>query len=39
VAEHLLFYRLGVDGLFSDSPGTAFTARELFRLEQDPDYE
>jgi glycerophosphoryl diester phosphodiesterase len=37
VAEHLLFYRLGVDGLFSDFPGTAFTARELFRLEQDLD--
>ena len=37
--EYLLFYRLGIDGLFSDFAGTAFAARELFRLEQDPDYE
>ena len=28
--------RLGVDGLFSDFADTAFAARELFRLEQDP---
>ena len=34
-----MFYRLGVDGLFSDFADTAFTARELFRLEQDPGYE
>lgn len=33
VNEYLLFYRLGVDGLFSDFPDTAFTSRELFRLE------
>ena len=39
VNEYLLFYRLGVDGLFSDFADTAFAARELFRLEQDPDYE
>jgi glycerophosphoryl diester phosphodiesterase len=39
INEYLLFYRLGVDGLFSDFSDTAFTARELFRLEQDPDYE
>ena len=39
VEEYLRFYRLGVDGLFSDFSDTAFTARELFRLEQDPDYE
>ena len=39
VEEYLRFYRLGVDGLFSDFSDTAFAARELFRLEQDPDYE
>ena len=33
VNEYLLFYELGVDGLFSDFPDTAFTSRELFRLE------
>jgi len=32
VNEYLQFYRLGVDGLFSDFPETAFAARELFRL-------
>lgn len=36
INEYLLFYGLGVDGVFSDFPDTAFTARELFRLEQDP---
>ena len=36
INEYLLFYELGVDGVFSDFPDTAFTARELFRLEQDP---
>ena len=39
VNEYLLFYRLGIDGLFSDFAGTAFAARELFRLEGDEDYE
>jgi glycerophosphoryl diester phosphodiesterase len=39
VNEYLLFYRLGVDGLFSDFADTAFAARELFRLEQDADYQ
>jgi glycerophosphoryl diester phosphodiesterase len=39
VNEYLLFYRLGVDALFSDFSDTAVTARELFRLEQDPDYD
>jgi glycerophosphoryl diester phosphodiesterase len=39
INEYLLFYRLGIDGLFSDFPNTAFAARELFRLELDPDYE
>ena len=33
INEYLLFYELGVDGLFSDFPDTTFTARELFRLE------
>jgi glycerophosphoryl diester phosphodiesterase len=37
VNEYLLFYRLGVDGLFSDFPDTAFTSRELFRLEEEDD--
>ena len=32
VNEYLQFYELGVDGLFSDFPDTAFAARELFRL-------
>ncbi len=32
INEYLLFYGLGVDGVFSDFPDTAFTARELFRL-------
>jgi glycerophosphoryl diester phosphodiesterase len=39
INEYLLFYGLGVDGVFSDFPDTAFAARELFRLEDDPDYE
>jgi glycerophosphoryl diester phosphodiesterase len=39
INEYLHFYELGVDGLFSDFPDTAFTARELFRLSQDEDYE
>jgi glycerophosphoryl diester phosphodiesterase len=33
IDEYLLFYRLGVDGLFSDFADTAVAARELFRLE------
>jgi glycerophosphoryl diester phosphodiesterase len=33
VNEYLHFYRLGVDGVFSDFPNTAFAARELFWLE------
>ena len=37
--EYLAFYRLGIDGVFSDFPDTALTARELFRLEQDPGYD
>jgi glycerophosphoryl diester phosphodiesterase len=33
INEYLHFYELGVDGLFSDFSDTAFTARELFWLE------
>jgi glycerophosphoryl diester phosphodiesterase len=33
VNEYLQFYRLGIDGVFSDFPDTAFASRELFRLE------
>jgi len=29
--EYLRFYRLGIDGVFSDFPDTAFGARALFR--------
>ena len=36
VNEYLHFYRLGVDGVFSDFPNTAFAARELFWLESSP---
>lgn len=32
VLEYLKFYELGIDGVFSDFPDTAFAARELFRL-------
>ena len=31
VEEYLVFYRLGIDGVFSDFPDTAFAAREIFR--------
>jgi glycerophosphoryl diester phosphodiesterase len=34
VNEYLLFYELGVDGLFSDFANTAFAARELFWLDR-----
>lgn len=34
VNEYLNFYKLGVDGLFSDFADDAVAARELFRLEQ-----
>lgn len=33
VNEYLQFYRLGIDGVFSDFPDTAVTARALFRLD------
>ncbi len=31
IEEYLTFFRLGVDGVFSDFPGTAWAAREIFR--------
>jgi glycerophosphoryl diester phosphodiesterase len=31
VDEYLAFYKLGIDGVFSDFPDTAFGAREIFR--------
>jgi glycerophosphoryl diester phosphodiesterase len=34
VNEYLQFYRLGIDGVFSDFADTAVTSRELFRLER-----
>ncbi len=37
VNEYLQFYRLGVDGVFSDFADTAVAARVLFELERDPD--
>jgi glycerophosphoryl diester phosphodiesterase len=41
IEEYLRFYEAGVDGLFSDFADTAFTARELFWLQEDgfPDEE
>jgi glycerophosphoryl diester phosphodiesterase len=38
VTEYLQFYRLGIDGVFSDFADTAVAARVLFRLESDPDF-
>ena len=37
VNEYLQFYRLGIDGLFSDFADTAVAARILFELETNPD--
>ena len=34
VNEYLLYYELGVDGVFSDFANTAFAARELFWLDR-----
>ena len=36
VNEYLQFYRLGIDGVFSDCADTVFAARELFELEASP---
>jgi len=37
VNEYLQFYRLGIDGVFSDFPDTAVTSRFLFELERNAD--
>ncbi len=37
-AEYLMFYELGVDGLFSDFAGEAAAARVQFLLKTDPNY-
>jgi glycerophosphoryl diester phosphodiesterase len=34
INAYLQFYELGIDGVFSDFPDTAFTARELLRVEE-----
>jgi glycerophosphoryl diester phosphodiesterase len=38
VDEYLVFYRLGIDGVFSDFSDTAVAARVLFELERNPDF-
>src|SRR5262249_6027106 len=38
VPQKLQFYRLGIDGVFSDFADTAVAARILFKLESDPDF-
>ena len=37
VNEYLEFYKLGIDGVFSDFPDTAVVARVLFELEGNRD--
>lgn len=37
VNEYLQFYKLGIDGVFSDFADTAVAARVLFELESNPD--
>ncbi len=38
VNEYLRFFELGVDGVFSDFADTAFAARVMFKLKNDPSY-
>jgi glycerophosphoryl diester phosphodiesterase len=38
VNEYLMFYELGVDGLFSDFADTAVVARAMFLLKTDASY-
>ncbi|RZI99273.1 MAG: glycerophosphodiester phosphodiesterase, partial [Rubrivivax sp.] len=38
VNEYLAFYELGVDGVFADFADTAFAARAMFLLKNDPSY-
>jgi glycerophosphoryl diester phosphodiesterase len=37
VDEYLQFYRLGIDGVFTDFADTAVVARHLFELERNPN--
>lgn len=37
-SEYVQFFRLGVDGLFSDMADTAFTGRVMYKLLQSQDY-
>ena len=37
-SEYLMFYELGVDGVFSDFADDAVAARVLYRLKTDPGY-
>jgi glycerophosphoryl diester phosphodiesterase len=36
--EYLRFYELGVDGVFSDFPDTAFAARVIFNISRNPEF-
>lgn len=38
VEEYLFFYELGVDGVFSDFPDTAFASRVLFKMLDGPRF-
>ena len=38
VNEYLAFYELGVDGVFADFADSAFAARTMFLLKNDPGY-
>ncbi|MEO6024506.1 MAG: glycerophosphodiester phosphodiesterase [Burkholderiales bacterium] len=38
ISEYLRFYELGIDGVFSDFPDTAVTARTLFGLARERGY-
>ena len=38
ISEYRQFYELGIDGVFSDFPDTAVTARTFFDLAHDQDY-
>ena len=38
-AEYVMFYELGVDGLFSDFAGDAVAARVQYLLKTDPNYD
>jgi glycerophosphoryl diester phosphodiesterase len=38
VNEYLQFYALGIDGVFSDFPDSAFAARIVFKISRNPDF-